>query len=297
MVEPINSHDESSLSAYFRDNIGDGSWLENLSSNVDAAQEVDVDLGKAKIPLPLKIFRPLAISLSVTTAVSEVASTFIAESRDAGFARLRRAVLLTDLTERAFAEKLRDRCHELRYALPTLSRWIQRQIALVDLRISPPSDMPSDSVRAAIALRHGLFEAMAVLPISPSAAAGLAGQILRNALRTAAFATCSVFGGECQVSANLMVPVRRDRPLQSFAVDSPAAEAQARADTLWSVLDADRRLLVVAETKGAGHIGFWLPLASATNGEELPGARYAYRRMTGHAVFKDDLPPLEGLLG
>jgi len=136
---------------------------------------------------------------------------------------------------------------------------------------------------------------MAVLPVSPSTGFALAEQISRNALRAAAFAACSVFGGECHVSANLMVPGRIDRPLPTCSPGSSAEMVRKRADDLWAGLYCDRRLLIVGETKGAGHVGFWVPAAKGSSGEELPGAPYAYLRMAGQAVFRDDLPPLEGL--
>jgi hypothetical protein len=290
----INTHQLDELAAYYNENLGQAPWREKLLSKIDTNQNIDVDLGTAKIPLPLRILRPLTVSLIMDIAARRWLRPTLQHPTQTDLTRLRAAVGLGDLSARAFAEKLRDKCVELQHAHGPIGRWIQRQTALIDLSISPPPEMGSDSVRAAIALRQGLFQAMSILPVSPTTAAGLAQQISRDALRAAAFATCSVFGGECHVSANLMIPVRGNTPLPNYPAGSLAAAARARGDALWEGLSAPRRLLVVGETRGAGHVGFWVPILRANNGDELPGGPYAFLRMSGQAVFKDDLPGLAG---
>jgi hypothetical protein len=91
-----------------------------------------------------------------------------------------------------------------------------------------------------------------------------------------------------------MIPVKTEEHVGPYPNSASAAAAHARAESVWGSMSVDRRLLVVGETKGAGHQGFWVPIASSRDGDELPGAPYAYRRMAPNAVFKDDLPPFAG---
>ncbi len=294
-MAPINTHEIGELSEYFAKNFPDP-WWQSLFK-IDTSRDVDVDLGNFKARLPLQALRPFTISPLLTIAAKRFIRPPGHYPTREELARLHAAVGLTNLKESEFAEKLRDRCVELQHLHEPLSRWIRRQLALIDFMLTPPPEMSPDSRRAAIALRNLIARTMALLPVSPSAAFNLAEQISRDALRAAALATCSVFGGECHVSANLMVPVRNDRPLPTLTPGSAAELVRQRADALWAGLSSDRRLLIVAETRGAGHIGFWAPAAKGTNGRELPGAPYAYLRMGGQAVFKDDLPRLDGFPG
>jgi hypothetical protein len=294
MTAAINSYARDELVAYFVQNLDGTRRWENILIKIDTSQNVDIDLGSVKIPLPLKAIRPFVGSFLLGAAARRFLRPSLRQLTRQDVGRIRQAVGRADLSDRVFAEKLRDRCVELEESHPPLSRWIRRQIALLDIFIAPPPEMTSDTVRAAIGLRQGLFQATAVLPVSPTAALNLAEQIIHDALRAAALATCSVFGGECQVSANLMIPIKADGHLGPYPSHSSAAASHARVEGLWRSMKVDRRLLVVGETKGAGHQGFWVPIASSSDGDELPGAPYAYRRMSPNAVFKDDLPPFVG---
>jgi hypothetical protein len=116
---------------------------------------------------------------------------------------------------------------------------------------------------------------------------------MRHAMEAAAIAVAKALGAENSgVSANLMVPV------SGAAEWMPTPEIRRNGDrsrALWAGLNSENRLLIVAQTAGAEHVGFWVPLARAERGGPwLPGAPTAFRHGRGDAVFKEDLPPLSG---
>jgi len=110
-----------------------------------------------------------------------------------------------------------------------------------------------------------------------------------QAMHAAALSVTQALGieGTSSLSANLMVPFSGD-------VEFPANENWTRATDLWAGADASKRLVVVGETEGSAHAGFWVPATRGEGGAVLPGAPTAYVHLEGDAVFKDDLPHLTG---
>jgi hypothetical protein len=294
MAGGINTHEERDLAAYFATHLQHGTWWEKLLGYLDTSQDVDLDLGKFKIPLPLRLIRPF----STTVLMRSVARRWIRPTRPhprySDLSRLRTTFGFSDLTLAAFAQKLRDQCTEIQHEHAPMARWVQRQVALADLASFPPPEKPSDLTQAAIALRNGNHQAVGFLSFDPAAAINLAEEISRSALRAAGVAICTVFGGECHFSANLMIPVPSDSSLPKPAPHSQAAMVHARANELWKDVHSDRRLVIVSETERAGHLGFWVPTPYGRNSNILPGAPRTFLQMSGNAVFKDDLPKIEG---
>jgi hypothetical protein len=294
MAGGINTHEEEELAAYFTAHLRQGTWWENLLGYLDTSQDIDLDLGKFKIPLPLRLIRPF----STTVLMRSVAKRWVRPTRPhpryPDLSRLRTTFGFSDLTLAAFAQKLRDQCTEIQHEHAPMARWVQRQIALADLASFPPPEKSSELTQAAIALRNGNHQAVGFLSFDPVAAINLADEISRSALRAAGLAVCTVFGGECHFSANLMIPVPSDSPLPKPFPHSEAASVRARADELWKNIHSDRRLIIVSETERAGHLGFWVPTARGSHSNLLPGAPRAFLQMSGNAVFKDDLPKIEG---
>lgn len=129
------------------------------------------------------------------------------------------------------------------------------------------------------------------------AAAAKAQEISENALEAGASAVCDVLGkGKCRFSANLMVPVPlRGSSGPGYVPNSVAESNSRKASELWNhSMVSNICLLIVAETKGSSHSGFWVPLMRGEDDADLPGAAAAYYRMEANGVFKDDLPPLTG---
>lgn len=93
------------------------------------------------------------------------------------------------------------------------------------------------------------------------------------------------------LSANVMVPLPRDVEPQWRGA---ALANKQRADRLWAhVGEYTGRLVVMAESPRANHLGFWVPAVTKQPGVRFPGATEA---ILGNAstVIKDDLPKLEG---
>jgi hypothetical protein len=170
----INSYAREELLAYFEQNFGGTQWWEKIVTRIDTSQNADIDLGTFKFSLPLKAIRPFIGSILLGVAARRFLLPSSRNLARGDIFRIQEGVRRTDLSARDFAEKVRNRCVDIEEAHAPLSRWIRRQIALLDLLIAPPPEMTSDTVRAAIALRQGLFQATAVLPVSPMAALNLA---------------------------------------------------------------------------------------------------------------------------
>lgn len=215
----------------------------------------------------------------------------------ADVASLQRAAGLDHLERSLFVHRLEDVLKEMIRDHPQLTLWIQRRLALLN-HSGSPSKLSQDLEDLAFRLRFSLAQAISAAPINPGEAANLADDICFDALGAAAEAARQVLGkGGCRFSANLMVPAPiKDRGGPGFT-PTTAAENNARiAADLWEDLSrsSESCLVIVAETMGADHLGFWIPLRRGDGGKALPGAPTAYFGLEGSAVFAEDLPPLEG---
>lgn len=195
----------------------------------------------------------------------------------------------------AFAAHLAELAAAVGRDHPPLRLWVALRIALLEYATHPPSAVtPDDHKISAMLLRNATLRAQSMVPFDEKVAIQLASKILRQAMDGAADAAKTAFGAEdCALSANLMIPLRDGHP--PFEPNELARENSRRALELWGVEYADtKRLVIVAETHGSKHLGFWIPAINGQGGATLPGAAAAYTLRDGGVVFKDDLPPLTG---
>lgn len=208
--------------------------------------------------------------------------------------QLQRELALTDVDLDGFAREMKSECIQISRAHPELSLWIRRRLSLLDFVVEPPKQMSTESVRVQTGLHLRLLQVVSYAYglDDPAAIAAMADELSATALDAAAQEVCSILGnGPAAVNANLMVPLDASRIVFNFNPGS--SDAVERASRLWQTRVVARRcLMVVAETERAGHLGFWVPLARGAGGSDLPGAPTAFFRLSGDAVFKDDLPDL-----
>lgn len=207
---------------------------------------------------------------------------------------IRKDACLTDVDRGVFLKRLRDDCRELMRVQPRLANWLQLRVGLLDWALTPMWERPEEIEDSQVVLRTLLTRANHLHWQTPREAQRLASLIVRNAMEGAALALASAVGNKGEkVSANLMAPVQATGPL-FMPGNAAAANANERAEALWEGIDAEHRLLIVAETRDSNHLGFWIPIARGEGGNPLPGAGSAFLRGDGDTVFKDDLPPFQG---
>ena len=124
----------------------------------------------------------------------------------------------------------------------------------------------------------------------PSEAQVAAESSLRQVLGAIAAVVAGVLdpkgGKDSTIEANLMLPCALDALPPKLGTN-----AETIAEWLWRGVPSGvhKRLIVVAETEGARHKGFWIPDVRP-KGVCLPGAPTALSRGTCEAIFVDDLP-------
>lgn len=126
---------------------------------------------------------------------------------------------------------------------------------------------------------------------APAEAKAAAESSLRQILGAIAAVVAGVLdprgGRDSIIEANLMLPCSPGaRP------PNLGTPAEAAAEWLWRGApdEVHKYLVVVAETEGAAHKGFWIPDVRP-KGVSLPGAPTALSRGSCEALFVDDLPP------
>jgi hypothetical protein len=127
----------------------------------------------------------------------------------------------------------------------------------------------------------------------PERANSIASRSIFTAMKAAALAVADSLGeSDSAVNSNLMVPMRGEFFKATDA--SEQSENERRAQDIWQTTGDERRLVIVAETLGSDHRGFWVPLIQGEGSKWLPGAPEAWALQRGSAVYKDDLPRLSG---
>jgi hypothetical protein len=270
-------------------------WRTGFKS-IDSVAKLDVgiDVGPVKVQRITEVLRDLTLEMRLNFATLKWLRPHEPFIKTTELSGLRELAGLDHLHNSDFAARLIDRSTELMREHPKLANWVQHRNAALEFIARPPkANVPEDLVDSELQLRHALMRANLLARSNRTLAANVAARVMRHAMEAAAIAVAKALGAENSgVSANLMVPV-------SGATDwTPTKDTlrnAERARALWAGLGSEKRLLIVAQTAGADHVGFWVPLARAHRGGLwLPGAPTAFRHGQGDAVFKDDLPPLSG---
>ncbi len=287
----ISIFNDEALKEHFKDAVRRPRWWPWLGA-LDEAIKVDIKVGPVKLAKFREVFRKLSEGGRYAFAAWRWLRPNTPCPGTGEVPGLQVLAGLDHLNPQDFAKRLIERCKELIRQHPRLERWAQYRIAALDFLAYPPTRPPSELPDAAISLRNLLMRAHHLHYVVPDVAQRLAQMTVVTAMKGAANAAVQAFGCEnSAVSANLMVPVSTSSP---FAPTDVARVNAAHAEELWLGLSSDRRLLIVAETPGSNHRGFWVPLVRGDGGVWLPGAPTAFGQQEGHAVFKDDLPPLKG---
>jgi hypothetical protein len=202
--------------------------------------------------------------------------------------QIRVAAGLDHVDLRTFAVRLIEAIKETMRLHPQLRRWGELRIAALDYLADPPKPADQGLSDLAVTLRNALWRAHHLAWHAPERGLNMVDDVLAQAMQAAAISATQALGieGSSCVSANLMVPFSQ---LDSFVPN----ENWETASRLWEGLDSSKRLVIVAETEGSSHAGFWVPLVKGEGGAVLPGGPTAHVHLEGDVVFKDDLPPLK----
>jgi hypothetical protein len=305
-VEPLSLHDRAALMGEFARLKKPATTLINA---VNGALQMAPDSVPSAhgIPVPIGKLKALVKSFTHGRAIRAAAWHWLNPIRDSDLNTvdvIRRTLGLEHLSESELCRYLIHECRKVQHDSPRLQRCIEARIA--DLRYR--TEGAGVGVSNAIAQEFSIFQRMlvtvALAAKNPDQRTiGDAHDLVENALALTAAALRNVLDDahererQSLFQANLMIPLRfngdvRDAPsaLGEFA-NYPAASA---ATQLWQGMTGtvSRLLVVIAETGGAGHMGFWIPDLVNGSGEFLPGAPRALALGTAQAVFNEDPPPL-----
>ena len=179
-----------------------------------------------------------------------------------------------------------------------LSDWIDSRLALLDVVAGGPMPATSNELlavatavgieinRAAFCLgRKGTLEEVS----------SLATPMLENALHACGRAVLELVcvEGHCPPGkVTMMLPCPNN---DTVPLTTPLASANAaRASSIWSMCSgAQDRLVVVAETGGLRHQGFWLPVFDNASRRQVPGAGVAFQSQAGDTVYLHDIPEID----
>jgi hypothetical protein len=301
----ISSHDRDALKAYFDAQVSRPRWKPWLRGGDTLEPSVTIPLAgvPVKIGGPRELFRTLTLDSRAWFAAWHWLRPDGPYSTLDRLPSLRHQAGLDHLDSANFVLAVTANCREMARQHEPLGLWVRRRISLLEHAASPPHPVSHRYDRAAFLLRQTLFFADA--PGGDAASVGakldLTAQVGQDALETAGALVAEALGVDApQYSVNLMVPMRlrsREgpdiRPNNAEAA-TVAAENREKAAALWQTCKADRCLTVVAETRNARHLGFWVPLCRGHHDADIPGAPRAFFRGEGFAVFKDDLPKVIG---
>lgn len=180
----------------------------------------------------------------------------------------------------------------------SFSGWVKKRCALLEIFIDSPRVPDIEHTKPWIYLFRKLIKAFGELKTGKqTSAAASAFEVLQESLDVAAKHVSVILKKSySKVSGNLMIPLGFDYQKKEpwFPGEIPKANFQ-RALTVWGswAKKATKCLVIVGETpKPSGYLGFWIPLIQRE--KHLPGAPFAFSKSRGSAVFKNDLPMLQG---
>lgn len=213
---------------------------------------------------------------------------------------LRKVLGLEYLGMEEFVNLLMTRCSETKIDLPRLSNHIDARIAEIEYVIQSKR---TDEIRYLREI-HPYSEMLQLATYAFAKDINLAAEKARlvntkalAALGSHATAILSktIHNNEDLVwSANFMIRV--DNNNQAFSHLS-GLDGWQDAERLWSSFSwgtNNNKFVVVSETAGSGHSGFWIPDIWPDGDNSLPGAPEAFHSGEAQSVFVDDPPKLPG---
>lgn len=293
---PISSYDLDALAECFDREVPKPAWRRWLGS-LDNALEVQLACGPVKVGKIKEAFRGFTGGPRYTYAAWKWLRPRSPIPTTRNLPAIQRLATLDHVAPVVFAERLVERCRDIARDHQELALWVNRRIPPLEYVCQPPGRVPDEIADATMTWRMAIIRA-ASGNMSIGAVEDAAARILERAMDAAAQEVESAIGArDSRISANLMVPIPgREDALGRFVEDDPRSrQNNRRAVDLWGEPDPkEPRLVIVAETQGSNHKGFWVPLFQGDSGTHLPGAPTAFAHRQGNAVFKDDLPPLRG---
>lgn len=305
-TEPISIYNRRQLELYFKANIPRPGWrpwfraIESIPLTPDAADSAPKLGGLRKALGRLrKAFRSATADARFRFAVYYWLYPFEQEvNLETGLLFILKQAGLDHLKEKQITAAMLQESDRILREHPALTNWIRDRSALLQFLIR--EERPPQFQRALFHLRNQLIRVVNLLWQDPTTAVELADELIDKALRGAAQVVHAELGGDAPgpLNASLMLPFQEPEAVVDYlaAVDVPARQGKDRADQIWKPLPRAPRthLVVVAETVGHEHAGFWVPVVDGDRGARVPGAPAAFENHVGSCVFRHDLMELDG---
>lgn len=244
--------------------------------NMDVNVTIPVNGVPLKVGLPKELWRGVTRSMRYKFATwkwlqpNEPCRTL----RD--LPQVQEAAGLDHVDRQTFATRLIDACKEIIRLHPELRRWVEYRIAALEYWADPPKPTDRRLVDSADTLRNTLWRTQHRASQDPARGLFRLEQVAYQAMHAAAISVTQALGveGGSRVSGNLMVP------LSTFDWIK-AGENWNAAARLWDGLDTSKRLVIVAETEGSTHTGFWVPTVRGERWNRASGRPYGIRPPRG----------------
>ncbi len=297
MPTPINTYKIEEIKQFLKKNRPKKPWwLKTYPVNGKA--EGSLDISSIKISFDLgKMFSSWTLNSRIEFAVWEwLNPNYSFDDLD----RLKEELQFESLEKVAFYKKVETFCSKIPNEKEELSIWVNRRLALLEYRISPPTELPSELTEIASQINIFLMGASTVLKDRPEFTHQEAKRQLNESLKhignIVSRIICKHYE-DCQYRVNLMLPMPEGNLARKFFQNSIAQNNIAQASQLWGDTPPSKEILaVVAETGDTDEfLGFWMPFYS-NQGKHWAGASTAYCQAHGSAVFADDLPPIDGVM-
>jgi hypothetical protein len=276
----ISIHDKHQLDDYFNSHVKPSKvrWLIPRSPSAIEISGGDSWLGKVTRAVLSPVVKHAFTSSGFYHAAWEWLQPKDPVLAEDELAALQKRCGLSTYTSHEFLGRLREECIAIVKKNPGLFRWGQKRISILEFEIS-------ESVRTNLwlsdfreELHDRIVEAASLINGLPEEADQQLSEISKLALLGVSQTAQHHLGkpnSKCRVSANLMVRV--ENPLQLLVSTHARFQLAKRnsklASDLWRDLDVrSGHLMIIDETEGSNHIGFWVPLTSGQNGEAIPGA-------------------------
>jgi hypothetical protein len=288
-MAPISAYNTAELVQFFDTHVRRPWWRRGLEAI--QAFEPSIQTGPIKVGIGKDFF----LKLTEGSRVNFAAWHWMRPNQPVlgldRFAGLQKDAGLDHMHQQILAKQLIARIQHTIQQHPPLQYWGESRIALLAFVATTHKPPPDELSRSEKALRFRNTDAYGLYGYDAGRARSNAETILGTAMESAAYAVADSLQESGNIKANLMI---RTKDTFSDELGSPYAENSALANALWAGMSLERRLLIVAETMGANHRGFWVPLVQGEGGAWLPGGPEAWARRIGCAVYKDDLMPLSG---
>lgn len=301
MVAPISVYDRPRLVDYWRANVPAPRWRPWFRAIDIVPDELEVSAGG--VPVKVGGFSRVFRSMTLSSRITFVAYYWLypfdpSTSLHPGLDKLFLEGGVEHLDRTLLLKCISDECDRYVRSYPEAANWVRSRVALLEFKRDQERPNPVSPVLHL--LRNQLLRVVNLLWQDPASGVELADDLLDQALRGAAQVVHGVLGGDSkgQLNATLMLPVRDPQEMIAAlaSMGLQAHDGDRRANAIWQRLPSKPQayLVVVGGTQGDEHLGFWVPVVEGDRGKRLPGASEAFANHIGSAVFRHDVPKLDG---